>query len=428
MVDMQNAEKHIIGENINFTYIPESKFKTTTISVLIFTSLDEKYASQNALIPNLLVHSCKKYPSLLSISKKLEELYGTSISPGVGKMGDSQLISLSMNCINDSFIPDGTNNVLESTRLLCEMIFNPDVNDNAFKKDNVETEKRQLIEEIDSELSDKKLYSKKKCVKIMCQDEPFGIDPLGSIENVKKSDENNVYEAWQRLLTSGNIEIIMTGTGFYEPILEEFKSQFSKIKRENIFSYENKIIKKASKIKEAKEIMDVVQCKLVMGFRTEIAKPSEDVESVKVMNSLLGGTAQSKLFVNVREKLSLCYYCSSKYNAQKGIIFIESGVQEKNISKAKEEILKQIKDIQLGNFTDKELNETKLFLSQTIEKVKDSAGALNSWYGTQTFDEKNQTPEEVIEKINNISREKVISTAKKITLDTVYVLSGKENQ
>ena len=221
---------------------------------------------------------------------------------------------------------------------------------------------------------------------------------------------------------------MLTGTGFYEPLLEEFKSQFSKIKRENIFSYENKIIKKASKIKEAKEIMDVVQCKLVMGFRTEIAKPSEDVESVKVMNALLGGTAQSKLFVNVREKLSLCYYCSSKYNAQKGIIFIESGVQEKNIYKAKEEILKQIKDIQLGNFTDKELNETKLFLSQTIEKVKDSAGALNSWYGTQTFDEKNQTPEEVIEKINNISREKVISAAKKITLDTVYVLSGKENQ
>ena len=220
----------------------------------------------------------------------------------------------------------------------------------------------------------------------------------------------------------------MTGGGKYESVMEEFEKHFSEIERKDIFSCENKIIKKTSHIKEAKEIMDVVQCKLMMGFRTEIAKPDEDVESVKVMNALLGGTAQSKLFLNVREKLSLCYYCSSKYVAQKGIIFIESGVQKENVSKAKEEILKQIKDIQLGNFTDKELDETKLYLSQSLEKIKDSPENLSSWYGSQAFDKTKQSPEETIEKIKNVSREEVISAAKKITTDTIYVLSGKENQ
>lgn len=425
---MNSTKRHNIGKNINFTYIPETKFKTTTISVLIFTSLEEKYASQNALIPKLLAHSCKKYPSLLSISKKLEELYGASVSPGVGNLGDSQVITLSINCLNNSFIPDGSDNILESATLLCDMIFNPDISNNAFKIENIETEKRQLIEEIESQISDKKLYSRKKCVEIMCKDEPYGIDPLGNIENAKKLNEKNVFEAWQRLLQSAKIEIIMTGGGTYESVMEEFKKRFSEIERKDIFSCENKIIKKASHIKEAKEIMDVVQCKLVMGFRTEIAKPSEDVEAVKVMNALLGGTAQSKLFLNVREKLSLCYYCSSRYVAQKGIIFIESGVQKENVSKAKEEILKQIKDIQLGNFTDKELDETKLFLSQSLEKIKDSPGSLSSWYGAQAFDEVKQSPEECIEKINNVSREKVISAAKKITTDTIYLLSGKEIQ
>lgn len=425
---MDNIKKHSIGQNINFTYIPESKFKTTTISVLIFAPLDEKYASKNALIPNLLAHSCKKYPSLLSISERLEELYGAHIFPEVGNFGDNQIMSLSIQCINNSFISDGSDNVLKSASLLCDILFNPNVSNNAFKEENIEIEKRQLIEEIESEMSDKKLYAKKKCLEIMCKNEPFGINPLGNIEEAKKLNGKDVFEALQKLLQSSKIEIIMTGSGAYQPVMKEFEKNFSKIERKNIFPCENKIVKKASHVKEAEEFMDVVQCKLVIGLRTEVAKPDPDVESVKVMNALLGGTAQSKLFVNVREKLSLCYYCSSRYNPQKGIIFIESGIQKENLSKAKEEILKQIKDIQLGNFTNKELAETKLFLSQSIEKIKDSPEKLSSWYGSQAFDEQKQSPEEMIEKINKVSREKVINVAKKITTDTVYILSGKENK
>ena len=424
---MNNIKRINIGENINFTYIHENKFKTTSVSVLMLVPSDKQYVSRNSLIPNLLAHSCKKYPSLLSISKKLEELYGASVHPGVSVVGDNQILSLSIHCINDSFIPDGSNNVLESSKLLCDLIFDPDVSQDSFEKDKVDMEKRQLIEEIESELSNKKAYALRKCKEIMCKDEPFGINPLGSIEDVKKIDEKIAFNTWKRILKSAKIEVIMTGSGEYEPICEEIKERFSSIERENIFSFKNSVIKKASHVTEATEAMDIIQCKLVMGFRTETANPDEDVEAVKVMNAILGGTPQSKLFSNVREKLSLCYYCSSRYNEHKGIIFIESGVEKDNVFKAKEEILKQLKDIQLGNFTDKELEETKLFLTQSIEKVKDSVSRLNSWYASQILSTEKKSPEETIEKINSVSREKVISTAKKITLDTVYILKGKEN-
>ncbi len=425
-VKMQSMVKSEICKNVNFTYIPDKKFKTAIISFSMFTPLDKKCASKNAIIPSLLAHSCKEYPSLLEISTKLEELYGATISPSITKLGDIQILTLAMQSISNNFISDSQNNVLEATNLLCEMIFNPNTENESFKEENIAQEKRQLIEDIKSEMNDKKIYARRKCEEIMCKNEKFGINVAGTIENVEKLDGSSVYKAWQKLLKHSHIEIKLIGSCAYEPIINEFKNRFLKIIRNEIVNCSNEVIKKASHITEITEKMDIVQCKLVIGMRTEIAKPDEDVQALKVMNALFGGTAQSKLFVNVREKLSLCYYCSSKYNSQKGIIFIESGVEKKNIEKAKDEILKQLEDIKLGNFSDEELEQTKLYLCQSTEKVKDSLSSLNAWYSAQTFDENQKSPDEIIEKIKEVSREKVINVAQKITLDTVYMLTDKE--
>ena len=187
-----------------------------------------------------------------------------------------------------------------------------------------------------------------------------------------------------------------------------------------------KVIPKAETIKEHTEVMDVTQCKLVMGLRTEIAYPNEDVAAVILMNALFGGTPQSKLFLNVREKHSLCYYCASKYNKHKGIMFIQCGVEQNKIEEAKKEIMRQLKEVKIGNFTDQDLKETKLYLSQSLKSVEDSLSSLNSWYLSSSFLDDVTSPEELIKKINNVTREKVIEAANKVTLDTVYTLCGKE--
>lgn len=415
-----------ICQGVNFTYITEKKFKTTRLSFSMFTPLSEKYVSKNAVLPNLLAHSCEKHPSLFDVSKRLEELYGASISPRVGKIGDMQIISLAAKSINNNFVTNGMNNISETVDLLCEMIFNPDVENESFREENISQEKRQLIEDIQSEMNDKRIYAHNRCEEIMCKKEKFGINPLGTIEEAKKLNGKDIYKAWQKLLSSSHIEIIMIGSCAFELTFEKFKNRFSKISRSETEFFSSEVIKKADIVNEVSEIMDVNQCKLVMGLRTEIAKPDENIETVKVMNALLGGTTQSKLFVNVREKLSLCYYCASRYNEQKGIMFIESGVEKKNTLKAKHEILEQLKDIKLGNFSDTELSQTKLFMTQNLEKVKDSLSALEIWYAAQTFDKTKDTPGDVIKKINSVTREQVINAANKVTLDTVYILSGKE--
>lgn len=415
-----------ICDGVSFTYIPEKKFKTTRLSFSMFTPLSEKYVSKNAVLSKLLAHSCKNHPSLFDVSLRLEELYGASVSPRVGKIGDMQIISLAAKSINNDFATDGKNNIIKTADLLCEMIFNPDIENKSFKDENIAQEKRQLIEDIESEMSDKRIYAQQKCEEIMCKNEKFGINPLGTIESAEKLSGKDVYEAWQKLLSSAHIEIMIIGSCAYEPILEKFKNQFLKIGRTETEFLSTEVIKKAERINEVSEIMDVNQCKLVMGLRTETAKPDKNVEAVKVMNSLLGGSAQSKLFVNVREKLSLCYYCSSRYNEQKGIMFIESGVEKKNVQKAKHKILEQLQDIKLGNFSDTEFSETKLFMMQNLKKIKDSLGTLDIWYTAEAFDKVKDTPDDVIEKINKVTREQVINAADKVTLDTVYILSGKE--
>lgn len=421
---MKNIITKEICNGVNFTYIPSNKFKTTAIYFSAFLPLDKENISKNSIVPSLLINSCKKYPSFLKISTKLEELYGSSISKSSGKLGDMQVLTIFSESLNNEFTQNSENNILETSKLLCEMIFNPNIVDEKFEEVSFAQEKRQLAESIQSELNDKKTYARKKCEEIMCKNEKYGInETLETVQNLKNED---VFKAWENILKSSHIEIIVIGNCEHSLILNEFKNNFLNIERLNISEYEQKITDNVKSLTEVSEKMDVTQCKLVMGFRTKIAKPNFDAEAVKVMNALLGGTPQSKLFLNVREKKSLCYYCSSKYNPAKGILLVESGVEKENIDKAKKEILNQIQEIKLGNFSDKELSETKLFITQSIQKIDDDLCALGSWYVLRAFDENKESPIDAIEKINSVSREKIIEVAEKLSLDTVYTLSGKD--
>lgn len=425
---MPNIITKQVCEGVNLTYIPEQKFKTALISFSMITPMDKQNVSANAIIPNLMGHSCKKYPSLLEINTKLEELYGACAISKVSKLGDKQILTIAIQSVGNSYIPDASDNILEITKLLNEMVFNPNTQNNSFAPKEFFQEKRQLIEDIESELNDKRVYANRKCTEIMCQNEKFGINSIGTIEGAQNLDEKSVFKEWKNLLKSSHIEIMAIGSCNHELIFNEFKKSFDSIERTNSEMPQDKIVKDVESIKEISEHMDVVQCKLVMGFRTRIAKPDKETEAVKVMSALLGGTPQSKLFLNVREKLSLCYYCSSKYVASKGILFIDSGVEQKNTQKAKKEILNQIEDIKLGNFSDTELTETKMYLSQAIEKTKDNLGALHEWYCGQSLDDVKYSPDEMIEKINKVQREDVINAAQKLELDTVYTLLSKESE
>lgn len=415
-----------ICDGVNFAYIKENKFKTSHISFTMFLPLNSSDVSKNALVPSILERSCKKYPSFSLLNKRLDELFGANITSGIDRLGETQVLTISASCISDKFSFDGSNITHDVSDLLKQVIFDPYLVNGEFDKEAVEQEKRQLIETIESEYNDKRTYARRKCEQIMCHNEKFGINKYGTVDNVKAITPRDVTDAWKYILKSAHIEIMMIGSTPYEPVLKSFSDAFSNIERKNIVDCKTQIIHRAEKVNQVTEEMSIIQCKLTMGFRTDIALPSDDIASMRLMAALLGGTPHSKLFINVREKLSLCYYCSSSYDKYKGIMMIESGVQLQNIETAKKEILHQLDDIKLGNFDDEQLEATRMAIRQSFEKVGDKLESLDDWYIFQTFSGKVKTPEQSIKEINEVTRNQVIEAANKVSLDTIYILAGKD--
>ncbi|BED92916.1 MAG: predicted Zn-dependent peptidases [Candidatus Paraimprobicoccus trichonymphae] len=418
-----------IGKDINLTCILNKKFKTSRISFTIFVPLEKKYVSTNSLVINLLEKTCKKYPNFSVLNKKLDELYGVSLGTSINKLGDLQALNMYVSFLNQDFIfEDNIDIVYEASNLLCDMIFDPVLDKaNLFDIRNISQEKRQLTELILSEYSDKRIYARLKCEELMCKNERSGINKLGDISQIEKLDLEEITEDWKNLLETSHIEIVTIGSeNLFSKVKSVFKNKFENIKRRDVLDFKTEIVRKVDKVREIKDFIDVKQSKLILGFRTDCAKPEDGVISMKIMTVLLGGYVGSKLFLNVREKMSLCYYCSALFNKHKGLLFVESGVEESNIEKAKEAILKEIEDIKLGNFTAENLESTKMYVSQAYKKIDDKLSLLDDWYVTQSFSREIKTPKEVIQEINSVKKEEIIESAKKLILDTVYVLTSKE--
>lgn len=421
---MNNVYKKSIAQDINFTNIKDNRFKTAKLSFNILMPLKAETVSANAILPFILRRSCKKYKNFTELNQKLANLYGASLYANVRKLGEVQVLSLSALFLDDRYALDKGGVSSEITDLLCEMIFNPNIEDGHFNDVDIAQEKRQLIENIESEYNDKRSYARTRCEELMCSDEAYGINVLGTKEQAKELTSDDIYEAWKRALSNAAIEIMLIGDADGEKVYEKFKSRFEDVKRGEIMQCSTSVIKSADTVKTYSESVDVAQAKLVMGFRTGNDKSDEQVDSTRLMCALFGETPQSKLFLNVREKLSLCYYCSSSFFKDKCVMYVQSGVDEKNIDKAKTEILKQLDSIREGDFDDDQLNSIKLSLSNALTSLSDYLTGLESWYLLQVLDKTIKSPKEKVESINSISRQQVIEAAKRVTLDTIYSLVG----
>lgn len=421
---MANLKKIELCKGANFSVVKDDRFKTSRISVLFFVPLEEDTASANFMLMKMLRCSCRKYPDFSKLERHLNKLYGASLQYGVQKMGEVQALSVTLVGIDDKYVIDDTNISDELTRLMCDVIFDPDLDNGTFRKENLKQEKRQAIELIESEYNDRRSYSKLRCEQIMCENEKFSIRSYGTIERVRKLDVDDIYIAWENLLKRARIEVTVFGNYEWGKIYDRLKRSFDNIDRGNIYECETEIIQIPNEIKKYTERINVSQSKLVLGFRAGDDLRKRKYMAMEIMVSLWGGTPHSKLFLNVREKMSLCYYCSAKYDRYKSVVFVESGVEKENIERAQGEILNQLKDIQAGNFTDDEINQTKMSAINNIITSTDYLSGLENWYVSQIFDKKILSQEQVIAQIKQISKQDIIDASNKISLDTVYILTS----
>lgn len=421
---MDCGSRQEIAKGVYFNSFFDDRFKTMRISANAFLPLDINTASANALLSSVLSHSCKEYPDFTILSRKLSSLYGAELSSSVRKAGDNQVITITAAGIEDKYAFSGESIALALSNLLCSVLFNPNVYKNEFQSDEVEQERRQLLDLVDSEFNDKRVYANSRLTEIMCKDETFGIKRYGTVEKIKEITPSSLYKTWKSFLKHAKFEILYIGSGDSKKAEEVFEKAFDSIDREPL-NLSTQTHHDVDKIKRITEEMELAQSKLVMGLRTETAVPDENVNATRLMCAILGGTANSKLFLNVREKKSLCYYCVSRYNKNKGIMTIESGVQGENVKEAENGILKEIADMKNGVISDFEINSTKLSVINAFRSTSDTVSGIDLWYSNQLLEDGFKSVEEMSKEINAVTKQQIVDAAQKLTLDTIYVLKNK---
>lgn len=420
---MSSINRQQIADGVFFNCVRDSRFKTMKLSVNLLVPLSGDTASEYALLADVLTRSCKAYPDFTALSRKLCALYGADLSVNVSKMGECQLIALATAGLDDRYSLDGESIAAELSALLCGVIFEPNIQNGAFVPSEVEQERRQLLDTIDAEYSEKRVYANGRLMELMCRDEVYGIKRYGTAEGIKAATPESLVQAWKNLLKTAVIEIIYIGDTAPDKAVEVFRNTLGAMDRQPA-ALHTEVVREARAVRRFTEEADVSQAKLVMGFRAGAAIPDKEVWAEVLMGAILGGTATSKLFCNVREKQSLCYYCSSRYDKRKGILIVDSGVETENIEKLERGIMKEIEDIQNGVITDFEMESAKKALTNIYQSSNDSVSGIEAWVGSQLLTDY-LTIEEIVAKTNAVTKEEVVEAAKRLQLDTVFTLRNK---
>ena len=419
---MYEFTRKTICDGVSFGSIKDSRFKRSRINATLVTPLDKKTAAANALLSCVLTRSCKKYPDFTSLNRKLNELYGAALYPSVQRFGDFQTVTISVSGLDDRYALNGESISSEITDLLCSIIFEPNVIDNCFVNDDVEQERRQLIENIDAEFNDKRTYAINRCIENMCRDELFAIGKYGNREDVVALTQENIYKAWKNLLENSRVELYMLGNNSPDKALDEFTKYFGGKSRK--LSGSTKTVSEVGDVKRIIETEEIVQSKLVMGFRSAAPSDIRGRIANSLMSAILGGSPTSKLFVNVREKQSLCYYCACHIDKEKAILLIDSGVETDNISKTEEAITRQVELLKRGDITDEELITAKLAVKNAYISSLDSPASIQSFFIGNLLRPEPLSPMEAADLVESVTKEELLELASQIQLDTVFSLVG----
>ena len=408
-----------IADGVKGLFIENNRFSTTHISVNLYLPLKSETVAVNALLPYVLSSCCKDYPDFSALNLRLSELYGADVGGIADKIGDTQVLKFFSFSVEDELIPDAIKLTDEACSLLFSMIFEPSVKDGRFLDADVEREKRLTLEKIAGIINDKRTYAISRITAQMYKDEAFGQLKTGSYDAVSKITGEDLFAAWQKVIKSAQIRIQVVGKKLPDGLFESLAVRLKSFERKPLEI--NATIPKApnSEVSRIEEKMDVAQGKLVMGFCTDLVGNDKDTAFLAVFADLFGGGPYSKLFKNVREKYSLCYYCAARPNRTKGYLLVDSGVEPENAERAEKEILNQLEDIKKGDISAEDLAASIRSIKDSLICLNDSQSALDNWYSMRLGDTP-VSPKDYISAIEAVTLEDVIRAAEMYTLDTVY--------
>ncbi len=421
-----SLQKIDIAQGVQGYYIKNTRFNTTLITYNFYLPLNSEKMATSSLLPFLLTSCSEDFRDYIKLNIGLLDLYGADLSCSVSKSGDLFQVKIGINVINNNLALEADEPVNRAANLVSNLIFAPALENGLFCENDISREKRKTIERIEGEINNKKAFARTRLFEEMFGSDPYGKFIYGSAEEVKAITAEQLYAAWCELLSTAYVRINVIGNEYPNAVFELAKEKFSEVDRRfdaSILNSKTDLVE-VSTPRDITERFDVTQGKLALGFTSKIKGSLKTSAALSLFSDIFGGGPYSKLFENVREKQSLCYYCSAVSRRNKGFVTVESGVEEQNAQKTIDAVLKELSDIQNGIFEDSTVEASKKAITDSLYGYYDNATAIDIWYSREINED--VSPEEAAEFVKNVTRQDIIDAAKGVKLHTIYRLMPKE--
>ncbi|WP_438350199.1 EF-P 5-aminopentanol modification-associated protein YfmF [Paenibacillus sp. FA6] len=420
--------EHGSAGRLRIHVMPTKRFKTFAISLYVGTPLSEETVTSTALTPFVLRRGTESFPETTQFRERLEQLYGAGFGFDVYKRGDYQIVQFRMDTINDSFVQSEESLLESSFAFLGEVVTRPVLEDGHFRNAYVQAEKENVRKKLESIVNDKIRYAAERCLEEMCRNEPYRLHPLGQRKDLDSITSESLYNSYIKWLNESSIDLYVVGDTTIEEVQKMVEQHFH-LDSSTPVSYEShQSTRDVSDVRTIVEKLDVNQGKLNMGLRTTITYGDDAYASALVYNGILGGYPHSKLFLNVREKESLAYYASSRYDGHKGIGTIQSGIEVQNYEKAVTIIRNQLEEMRTGQISELEMSQTKAMIRNLLLEMDDSAFEMISFDFNSQLSGKDRTAEQLLQQVKNITVDDVHAAAATFELDTIYFLTGQKEE
>ena len=424
---MHEVNTSEIFPNVRLTCITTDKFKTGSLSVNLIGGLSRETAASSALLPRVLRRGCAEYPDMERIAASLDELYGARIEPLTRKKGELHSVGLYADFPDDRFITADECLLEKTASLLGSILLAPDLSSGLLRADYVESEKTNLIDDIRAAINDKRGYSIDRLLEEMCAGEAFGVSRLGGENEAAAITPETLTAHYRNVLKNSRVEILYCGAATPERAGSALRSALrflpdregAPVPKTNVVYYPP-----GGSPRRFTESLDVSQGKLTVGFRLGKAMEAPDYPALMVLNSLYGGSVTSKLFMNVRERLSLCYYANSMLEKHKGVMIVASGIEFSMFETALAEILSQLSSVKSGEVSDWELTSAKRYVITSIKAAMDRSGGLDELYFDSAVAAVPYDPAELCSKVDTVDLDRVVEAASGIEPDSVYFLTA----
>ena len=419
-----------IRPGVWLTHLREDKFKTACFSVSLLSQLNRETASMNALIPFVLRRGTAAFPDMETLSARMEELYGTVIEPIIRRIGEIQCCGFYASFPEDDFLPQGEGVLKDSLELTLDLLLSPVTRGGLLLPAYVESERDKLLDLISARMNNKRSYAVLRCIEEMCCCEDFAVGRYGDEESCRSINYKKLSRHYRTLLQTSPIELFYCGRASLREVKALLRDHLSTLPRGEIdmeIGTEIRMNALEAEPRSTVEEMDVSQANLVIGWRLGECMEDPDFAALYVFNDLFGGSPSSKLFLNVREKLSLCYYASSIIDIRKGLLLVSSGIQLANLDAAKAEIFAQLDAVCRGDFSEDDLQTAKAGVISDLRSIPDSQGALESFYLSQAVVGADYSPTDLAALVNEVTAAQVIAIAKSVECDQIYLLKQESD-